>query len=405
MRATATNTGRYTLLRGSLVLLVLTVAPSLSHAQDENPFGSIGFEEERGLTQILATGPLGTGCLDRAMLVFDGAERYRWKEVIKPSNKNRLFFNAIKRMGGRLLTVIRTGPLPMAAVQAEKKQFDTVQPLDPLHLPLLKTRNRKPFPRDLIGNHDDSIEALMYFQSLSLAHRTPVKVFLKPVQEREEEGEEVLVKHLFQDPELYQGKVLRFDGYLVRATRLSAPKRLADQGIPFIYETWIANKKVFGEGKVICLMCTALPDGIKPRNEYGEQAPGVSMVGYFFKLYAYKSKANADNPRLFRLAPLMVGHLVLTESLKKEKPDEEDSTIPALAGLAALVGLGMLLVGGVAWWAKRGDSEAAARILAARRRAEQPSRTAVTEEESPPDPGLLGEDWPPRENRDTDGAT
>jgi len=134
-----------------------------------------------------------------------------------------------------------------------------------------------------------------------------------------------------------------------------------------LFECWLYNDE-YGEGNPACVICTKLPPGLKAAETVKGEVR-VTFVGYFFKLLRYKAP-DTKKPNEFRLAPLLIGHLV-PES--RPKPLTQTAwtggLLPIFFGII-IVSLGLVV--GLGWAFRRADQRVRSRLAAAAEQLHRP---------------------------------
>ncbi|QDT62943.1 hypothetical protein [Calycomorphotria hydatis] len=136
---------------------------------------------------------------------------------------------------------------------------------------------------------------------------------------------------VFQHPDAYYGRPVELTGHARRIVRY--PAGTNEFGIETLYETWLFTDDSQNNPAVV--ISTSLPEGVEPGDDL--QLP-ISMVGYFFKIYAYDAKDSR------RIAPLF-----LASTITPLKTPPSDLPTNWLAG-----GLLVLLAVVIVWvWSVR----------------------------------------------------
>jgi hypothetical protein len=158
---------------------------------------------------------------------------------------------------------------------------------------------------------------------------------------------------LFTDPRRYRGEVIHYEGKVRHIRRLDAPLMLAGKGIKDVYECWI-----FGAddgANPVCLVCTELPDGVKP----GKQ-PNIPAAfdAYFFKRYRYQ--AVDSKPGQAREAPLFIGRSFVVRRVEHPPPDSTNASYADGSHTLLVIFLGgvfttVVLAFVMHWWFRRSD--------------------------------------------------
>src|SRR5262249_41361639 len=134
------------------------------------------------------------------------------------------------------------------------------------------------------------------------------------------------------------------EGRLARLRKLDVDRFLKLRGVKQLYEGW-----VFGTTYAAnpwCIVFTELPPGMKVGEDVDYR---VAFNGYFFKKYRYRA-AKGDY-----FTPLLVGRTVrLTR--KPAAPSQASAFAESfVVGITGLIAGTVVLVGGLAWWFRRGD--------------------------------------------------
>ncbi|HEY2784496.1 MAG TPA: hypothetical protein VGJ05_05920 [Fimbriiglobus sp.] len=158
----------------------------------------------------------------------------------------------------------------------------------------------------------------------------------------------------------YKLDLIRFEGKLWRVKRFTATAPLEDAGISTLYEGWLYLN---GNVDPVCILFSELPEGITPALQL-DPPPHVRFAGYSFKVMRYESedKDNGTSARgKIRRAPLLIGKSVTVVPVPVFIPgsDWQGTFVPVLlSGLGALSAVGI----GLAWWFRRGDRTARAKL-------------------------------------------
>ncbi|MEX0727409.1 MAG: hypothetical protein WEB58_13985 [Planctomycetaceae bacterium] len=129
---------------------------------------------------------------------------------------------------------------------------------------------------------------------------------------------------LFKHPEAYVGKSVTLSGYTRRLITASADPN--PYGVKTLYELWLFTDD--SQNNPLVVVCTDIPPDL-PRGD--ELINGISVTGYFFKLYGYDA---ADSRRL---APMILAHRV--EWNPPSAPPMLVSPWVLYPGLIAVIGL------------------------------------------------------------------
>lgn len=168
--------------------------------------------------------------------------------------------------------------------------------------------------------------------------------YMEPARLAAQARRDLTFAHLFEQPAAYRGEVVHFDGSLARLRRFEAPQFTWGQGVRELYEGWVFDARTYG-ANAVCVVFTRLP----PRLTVGERMDRpVAVDGYFFKRYRYRA---GDG---WRDAPLLIAGTVTLRDSPSARPAQN---LPAamLWSSVGLIGAIAVLVGGFAWWYRRGD--------------------------------------------------
>ena len=164
---------------------------------------------------------------------------------------------------------------------------------------------------------------------------------------------------VFLNPDLYVGKPVTMRGRVRRILHYPADSDRFPQ--PTLYELWMFTDDSQHNPAVI--ICPALPDGF-PEN--AEVIDGVTVTGYFFKLYRYA----ADDAQ--RAAPMLLARTVQWRPLASA---DDSGVARTLATLVALcLGAGLLMY---VWSSHAGDRRAREALEMARLADAEPTAPAV----------------------------
>jgi len=150
---------------------------------------------------------------------------------------------------------------------------------------------------------------------------------------------------LFQHPDDYVGKPVMLKGHARKYRSYPAGKN--DYDIKLLHELWLYTDD--SQQNPCVLVFTDLPEGL-PTNE--AVIEGVSVTGYFFKMYVYSAQDTV------RYAPMLLAKTVSYNP--PEKPDLTSPIPPIAYVLAVLVILGIVIS---LWWVSRGDRKSRDALL------------------------------------------
>ncbi|HJZ91132.1 MAG TPA: hypothetical protein VKE40_09685 [Gemmataceae bacterium] len=205
-------------------------------------------------------------------------------------------------------------------------------------------------------------ELTAYNYVLAHARRQPVERLQKYATRN------VPVANLFRPiRQDYLRELLHFDGRLSLVLAMKPTEDLKSlAGIDQLYEAWIFPR---GSNKLVCLVVSELPEGVKPGED---QNSSVSFDAYYFKLWHYESRqplkdSKDKDKHQWQQAPLFLGRTFeVTGPVAAEPAGPYSGTM--LGGLAGGIALLIALAVGFTIWFRRGDRHTAA---ASRRRLEQ----------------------------------
>jgi hypothetical protein len=237
-----------------------------------------------------------------------------------------------------------------AGAEAGYWEIIDVDTLPPIPADLLRrVRDEKPLPD--LDSGDLEIDA--YYQALIHSARYSEKAFRSRARK-------VDFARMFNEPGRLRGDVLVISGEMRRLRERDAPLQVAQKGgCNHVYEGWVFNTELYGPNPV-CFVFTRLPPGLEPADDMHEP---VTCYGIYFKKYRFKAGDNFK-PNEYRLAPLLVGHVVSTKPKEVEEPDRwAHGLLPAFLGLVLAVG-GLIVA--LTLWMRRGDAHVRRRLDALR---------------------------------------
>ena len=161
----------------------------------------------------------------------------------------------------------------------------------------------------------------------------------------------------------YKLDLVKFEGRLIKLSKLEPSKKLRDAGITTAYEGWLVPKDE-PSGNPICIVFTEAIEGVKPEGRINKW---VSFAGYSFKLLRYESgEKDKKDPgkNTWKKAPLLLGRGAIV------RPDPEGAsnvswqsfTTAATVVVLSLLGAALALT----WLFRRGDRGARREIEANR---------------------------------------
>ena len=173
-----------------------------------------------------------------------------------------------------------------------------------------KVRDKTPIPKDAANPRDPANQELdAYFDMIVYANRT-APAALDKVALREEG----LWAKVFQDPEMYRGKVLHFEGSLKRLRQYPAQLMAVQGGAKNYYEGYLSVDA--WQDDPVFFICTELPPDLKPGETLNVP---VSLSGYFYKIFRYTA-ADTLKTHKDRLAPLLIGRTITVTGAPRRRP-------------------------------------------------------------------------------------
>lgn len=134
-----------------------------------------------------------------------------------------------------------------------------------------------------------------------------------------------LVRDAFNQAAECQGKVVSFSGHARRC--VSFPAGENEYGFDELYEVWLFDEE--SNGYPVIIVCSELPAGFPINFPESETVDGVSVRGYYFKLYAYQGEEK------YHAIPM-----ILAKSIEWNPPPAVSRAIPPwVYGLAVLLGI------------------------------------------------------------------
>lgn len=240
--------------------------------------------------------------------------------------------------------------------------FDDLRPEEPSEDESLPGGQKAQRGRDLGTLRLSARTRECFYQLLSAVGRA------KPGQLRRE-AEQILARSgkktfsvvpLFNQPEKQQGELVLLEGTVrqVIPVRLSEEDILARFGIRQYYQMFLFTDDSQGNPLVFCV--PSLPKGM-PAGEDPRYAEHVTVAGFFFNTWAYRSRQSGKTPgqTYWQLAPLLIGQ----EPVWHPRPQKSSNL---LAGVIFSV-LFVFALGGI-WVAlglsHRGDKQFREKMLA-----------------------------------------
>lgn len=222
---------------------------------------------------------------------------------------------------------------------------ETAPPLDSKDLDLVVDGTpmpAKPNERGPDLRKDQKAIIAVWNQAILQSFRTPLDAFKNSAKE----NENVTFAQLYNQPDLYRGKVIPVGGRMKRLRRWEAPWAVKKEGLPVVYEGWIYTAT--RDATPYWVIFTVLPEGLKEAEDMDRQ---VTFYGYFLKKVKYRAvKGDFDTP-------LLVGPTVELKSSKKVVPPDTKEPFPmqVLGWAVGLVGVVSLFLVLLTLWFRRGD--------------------------------------------------
>lgn len=143
---------------------------------------------------------------------------------------------------------------------------------------------------------------------------------------REDPASYPLVRDAFNQSKACQGNVVSFSGHVRRT--VAGPAGKNEYGFDQLYEVWLFDEE--SKGYPVIIVCSELPEGFPVDFTDTETIDGVSVRGYFFKLYAY------EGGERYHAIPM-----ILAKTIEWNPPPALSRSVPTWAyGIA--IGLGIV---------------------------------------------------------------
>ncbi len=217
-------------------------------------------------------------------------------------------------------------------------------------LACLKAMHRRPMPDDRKGplRPEQRDFIVLYAEALWQAKRVPAEVLARTALEH------VTFGHLYDQPELYWGKIITLPGKLVRVSKEPTFPSAKKKGVPHYYtgHMFSATKGAHAVG----LAFAHLPVGVKIAENLRPELQ-VTFHGYFLGLVKYRGADGKD-----RVTPLLVGRMVRPAvPLAQTSPWARLGSL-VLYGILGTLTVVVLLVVGLNLWFRKGDREVRDRL-------------------------------------------
>jgi hypothetical protein len=233
--------------------------------------------------------------------------------------------------------------------------LDMVPPLNPGRLGGVRDDTwfgnfERAMPEDIPKEARD--EDAAYWQAVLYASKIPAGVFAEAAQK----NRYLTFGHLYGEPAKYRGRIVHFEGKLVRLKRLDPPPIARGRGVRTLYEAWIYLDQPGTHP--ICVIMAHQPAGVEVGDDLRLR---VGVDGYFFKRYRYISgrlDKNGNNESLSTV--LIVAPTLVPVAVAPHRGESWGRGLwPWLVGF----GLGVaLLIVGMTWWFRRSDGRVEARL-------------------------------------------
>jgi hypothetical protein len=221
------------------------------------------------------------------------------------------------------------------------------------------------FPEDL--SNEAREEAALYWQAVFYASKIPSKVFAEAAAKEHY----LTFGHLYGEPAKYRGRVVHFEGRLVRLKRLDPPLHARLRGLQALFEAWIYLDQPGTHP--ICAILAHQPEGVDFGDDLNRR---VALDGYFFKRYRYisgrvdKAGENVRLSTVLIIAPTLLAGAI---SPVRGPTPFAPALWPWFAGFG-VVSVSLLIA--MIWWLRRSDRRVEARLRQIRAAAitDQPSQ-------------------------------
>jgi hypothetical protein len=201
------------------------------------------------------------------------------------------------------------------------------------------------------------LEADIYSRVLTLANYTSTAAFQKAARK------DIAYVHIYNEPEVYRGKVVHVEGILKRINRFDPPPEAAEKGVNDLYEAWVFPTAI--GISPYCVVFTEWPANL-PRDLLGKETIAgtytVSMDGYFFKKFRFVAR---DGKRTEREAPLLIGHSLVVARSNIQAGEDTTWLRWVVTGIVGVFGVVLAAVVGLTWWFRRNDARIRRRLLTA----------------------------------------
>jgi hypothetical protein len=200
-------------------------------------------------------------------------------------------------------------------------------------------------------------EDAVYWQAVFYAAKVPTPAFARAAAP----NRYLTFGHLYTEPAKYRGKVVHFQGRLVRLKRLDPPQYARDRGIEALYEAWIYLDQPGAHP--ICAIVPHQPAGVDVGDSLRVR---VEVDGYFFKRYRYVSgRLDEDGNNVPLSTVLLIGPTLTVQAAPRVGSSSlvGGSFLPWIIGFA--VGVVLIMVG-MTWWFRRSDHLVQGRLQAVR---------------------------------------
>ncbi len=174
-------------------------------------------------------------------------------------------------------------------------------------------------------------EQSAYYATLAAAQATTV-------EQQAELAEAIPYTVLMAEPWRHRGRLVSVTGKLRRLLPLTTEQNA--QGITQLYEAWVFSSD--SGSNPFRVVCSSVPKTLKFSPMYTENAPEVTLTGYFFKRQGYQSVGDGSRGASLHTTPLILaGNINLVPVVEAKTRDIASEMVPWLTWFT--IGIGAVL--------------------------------------------------------------